>query len=113
MITTEWKTGYCEYAIQSQPNVKVTTLHWQCIARDDDTTQTATNIGTVDAGEQNRVYTLQALQNVPESVMTGWVQQALGAEEVAQIEQNVTEQLDAILNPTTGGLVPEQEDEPA
>jgi hypothetical protein len=72
-IQLTWKTGYCEYQNNEQPNVKVTTLHWEVTGFDDAVAESATGrvYGTVNAADQNRVYTLQALQAVPESVMTG------------------------------------------
>ena len=114
MITIEWKCGYCEYDIEdpAQPagQVKVTTLHWRCIGSDDESGNTASNIGTINAADQNRVYTLAALQAVPESVMVGWVQQALdsGDQTVADIEANVTAQVELLNTPVSGGLTPEE-----
>ena len=110
----EWKTGYCEYLFEDpsdqQGQVKVTTLHWNCSAHDDAYTGYApvTSIGTVDASEQNRVYTLAALQNVPESVMTGWVQQAMnnGEPTVQDVEDALLEQWNNQLEPPGGGITP-------
>lgn len=108
----EWKTGYCEYDIEDdqQGQVKVTTLHWNCEAWDDAYTgyPHATSVGTVDASEQSRVYTLPALEAVPASVMTGWVKQALGDEGVQEIEDNLLAQYNELVAPTKGGLTPSE-----
>jgi hypothetical protein len=114
MIEYEWKTGYCEYLFEDPAdqngNVKVTTLHWNCSASDPDNSgiPPVTNIGTVNAADQNRVYTLAALQNVPESVMTGWVKQALGDEEVASIEEGLERQYNEAAQPSGGGITPSE-----
>ena len=110
MAEAIWKTGYCEYDIEEggTGQVKVTTLHWLCSKTEG--LNAASSYGTIDASEQSRVYTLPALQNVPESVMTGWVQQALGAEEVARIETDLDNQLIEQATPTHGGLSPAPEE---
>jgi hypothetical protein len=123
MMVFEWKTKYCEYAFEDPAdqngNVFVTTLHWTCRARDDgardaseDGSNSVSACGTVDAKDQNRVYTLAALRNVPESVMTEWVKQALDnapeAEEtsVADIEERLTARWNELQQPSTGGITP-------
>jgi hypothetical protein len=114
----EWTTRYCEYNFEDPANpsgnVFVTILHWNCRARDDAIAgdQWVSRYGTVDASDQNRVYTLPALSNVPESVMTGWVQQALDkapAEEqtsVADIEAALLTDWNNLQQPASGGLSP-------
>ena len=114
MTEYEWKTGYCEYLFEDPSNqngnVKVTTLHWNCTVSDPDIPGIpgVTNIGTVSAADQNRVYTLASLQNVPENVMTGWVQQALGDEEVQNIEDNLLAQWNDAIQPSGGGIAPSE-----
>ena len=115
----DWKTGYCEYdfVATANPNqgqgraegqVKVTTLHWTCSAYDDAVTShpPQTSYGTVDGSEQDRVYTLPALSNVPQHVMTKWVHDAMGADEVKNIEDNLLARWQEELTPTSGGFTP-------
>ena len=78
---------------------KVTTLHWRATLVDGDFT--ASSYGTTP-DDQNRVYTKPALENVPESVVIGWIQQALGDEEVARIEQALADNIAEQQNPTSG-----------
>ena len=112
MTEYEWKTGYCEYQFEDPSdqngNVKVTILHWRCTVSDPDMSGIpgVTSIGTVSAEDQNRVYTLSALQNVPESVMTGWVKQALGEEEVQNVEDGLLAQWNDQVTPPGGGITP-------
>lgn len=105
-MAIEWITGYCEYDSNEQPagNVKVTDLHWTCTASDSG--ESVSLVGSVNAAQQDRVYTLASLQNVPQHVMTNWVHQAMGAEDVAAVEANAAAQLEEKLNPTSGGFVP-------
>jgi len=101
----EWKTGYCEYdVVENTNNVKVSALHWACSKQDAEFS--GSSYGSVSAADQNRVYTLAALSNVPEHVMTGWVQQALGEEEVQRIEDAIDAQIVEAKTPTSGGLTP-------
>ncbi len=114
MTEYEWKTGYCEYQFEDPSdqngNVKVTILHWRCTVSDPDMSGIpgVTSIGTVSAEDQNRVYTLSALQNVPESVMTGWVKQALDNSDqtVQDIEDQLLAQWNDAIQPSGGGITP-------
>ena len=110
MAEAIWKTGYCEYDIEEggTGQVKVTTLHWLCSKTEG--LNAASSYGTIDASEQSRVYTLPALQNVPESVMTGWVLQALGEEEQLRIEAAIEADIVEQQTPTHGGLAPTTEE---
>ena len=84
--------------------VKVTTLHWRATLEADGFT--ATSYGTTP-DDQNRVYTKPALEAVPESVVIGWIKQALGDEEVARIEQALLDNIAEQKNPTSGTVNPE------
>jgi len=112
MAEPVWKVGYCEYnnVEDQQGQVKVTNLHYTVDQTDGEFT--AHRYGST-SDDQNRVYTLAALQNVPEQVMVGWVQQDLGSETVAEIEQSLADEIYLQENPTGGGFTPsEPEDEP-
>lgn len=64
--------------------------------------------GTVDVTNQERVYPLPALLNVPEHVMTQWVKEALGPEQVEYIENQLQIRFDESENPTSGGFPPKE-----
>jgi hypothetical protein len=83
--------------------VKVTTLHYRASLTDG--TYTASTYGTTP-DDQNRVYTLPALEAVPESVVIGWIHQALGDEEVQRIEQGLLDSIESQKNPTDGTVNP-------
>ena len=88
---------------ESQGQVKVTILHWRCTEGAGEFT--ASSYGTTP-DDQNRVYTKPALESVPESVVIGWIQQALGDEEVARIEQALLDDIEQQKNPTSGTVTP-------
>ena len=103
MIT--WKTLFCKYNFRGNQAL-VTTLDY-------DTTYVQgdfeTNIkGCVDVSGQKRVYPLPALLNVPEHVMTQWVKEALGPEQVEYIENQLQIRFDESENPTSGGFPPKE-----
>jgi hypothetical protein len=102
-MTSVWSVSQTDYDIDPDSNgqVKVTNLHWRTMLEDG--LYTATSYGSTP-DDQNRVYTLAALQNVPESVVVGWVQAALGAEEVQRIEAALLASIAEQKNPTSGGI---------
>ena len=111
----EWKCGHVEWASEPVANhgngagqVKVTTLHWNCVAWDDahDLGQTVNSIGTVSAADQNRKYPLPALQAVPEATFIKWVHQAMGDDEKNRIEADLATRHQELINPTHGGFTP-------
>jgi hypothetical protein len=100
---SDWTIARTDYVIDPEVNgqVKVTTLHWRTTLVDGEFS--AGSYGaTPDEG--NRVYALPALEAVPESVVVGWAQAALGAEEVAAIEERLLAQIVEQKNPTSGGI---------
>ncbi len=106
----DWKVGYCEYTSKGQTGgqVLVTTLHYNVSLTDGE--YFASSYGTTpDTG--NRVYALPALQAVPEHVMVKWVTDALGEEEVAEIEQRLKNDIELQKNPVDGGFSPSDGDE--
>ena len=102
---SEWSAPAVDWndVEESTGQVKVTTLHWRCTETDAEFT--ASSYGTTP-DDQNRVYTKPALENVPESVVIGWIQQALGDEEVARIEQALLDDIEQQKNPTSGTVTP-------
>jgi hypothetical protein len=106
-MNIEWDSYYCEYDTAGDNSVLVRQIHWTCTATEGSDSYQAR--GSIDTVEQNRVYTLPALQNVPSHVMANWVHQALNHRDpdaVANIEAAVTDGLNEIIAPSGGGLVP-------
>ena len=95
-----WKTKFCDYDLVVD-KAHVTTLSWTCTRQEGEISGSL--YGTVSAADQNRVYTLAALQVVPESVMTGWVKAAL---DVQEIEDAIDAQIAEAQVPTSGRIVP-------
>lgn len=104
MVEYTWKTGHCKYENEGSKKVKVSSLHWTCTGVDGEFF--GSSYGSISAVDQNRVYTLAALQAVPGSVMTGWIKQALGDEDVQRIEDGVAAQIAEKQVPTKGGFAP-------
>jgi len=107
MAEVTWYTKYYDYSVvKESPNgqVQVETLHWRTSLDEDEFH--AESYGTVSTADQSRVYTLPALQNVPESVMTGWVKDAMGTEEVDRVEQSLRDNIAEQKNPQSGGGTP-------
>ena len=100
-----WKAPAVDWQdTEGNPNqAKVTTLHWRCSLTEGEFS--ASSYGTTP-DDQNRVYTKPALENVPESVIIGWIQQALGDEEVARIEQSLVDSIAFQKTPTSGTVNP-------
>ena len=102
---SEWSAPAVDWndVEESQGQVKVTTLHWRCT--EDAGEFTGSSYGTTP-DDGSRVYTKPALESIPESVVIGWIQQALGDEEVARIEQALLDDIEQQKNPTSGTVTP-------
>jgi len=100
-----WSIVQLDYtaSLNDQTDV-VTNSHWQCIDED-------------DAGNQARVYgsvaiptdnlsNFTAYEDITEAQALQWTKDAIGAEEVASIEANVTAQLQEIANPAEASGIP-------
>jgi hypothetical protein len=100
---SDWTISRTDYAIDPDANgqVKVTTLHWRTTLVDGP--YTASSYGSTGSDEE-RVYALPALEAVPEAVVVGWAQAALGEEQVAAIEAGLEAQIAEQKTPTTGGI---------
>ena len=83
------------------PQVKVTTLYWEANLEDGGFMSRA--YGSI-GDEENRVYTLAALEAVPESVVIGWIKQALGDEKVVLIEAGLAADIEEQQTPTSGSI---------
>ena len=104
-MAINWSITQLDYALSldGQADV-VNNSHWQCINSD-------------DQGNQVRVYGSIAIPtddlsnfipyaDITEAEALQWTKNALGTEEVASIEANVTSQLNVIQNPTEGRGAP-------
>ena len=100
-----WNVTHCDYDIVEGGGgqTKVTNLHWSATLQDGDLN--AYTYGSV-GDDQNRVYALPALRNVPESVMVKWVHDAMEPGQQAQIEQMLADDIVEQKTPTSGGLTP-------
>jgi hypothetical protein len=96
-ITTTWivQQMNCYPTYESQTDV-VFNVHWRASATDG--TYNATSYGTVGVTyEAGSPYTPYA--DLTQSQVVGWVQAALGAEQVATIESNLATNIDDQVNP--------------
>ena len=104
-MAINWSIIQLDYvlSLDGQTDV-VNNSHWQCINSD-------------DQGNQVRVYGSIAIPtddlsnfipyaDITEAEALQWTKNALGTEEVASIEANVTSQLNVIKNPTEGSGTP-------
>ena len=104
-MAINWSIIQLDYvlSLDGQTNV-INNSHWQCINSD-------------DQGNQVRVYGSVAIPtddlsnfipyaDITEAKALQWTKDALGSEEVASIEANVTSQLNVIQNPTEGSGMP-------
>lgn len=103
MAEVIWTCAQCEYDNQGGNQVLVTQLHWRADLNEDEYHAGSYGV-TPDDG--NRVYALPALEAVPANVIVGWIQAALGDEEVERIEQGLRDGIAEKKEPTSGGFVP-------
>ena len=97
-ITNTWGVvqmdAYPEY--NGEPDV-VFTVHWTLVATDG--TYTGSVYGSIGTGlTEGATYTPYA--DLTEAQVVGWVQNAMGAEQVAEYEGNVAGQIEGQINPT-------------
>mgnify|MGYP006238517841 CR=1 FL=1 len=81
----------------------VTTIHYT--ASDIDTNNNiGSSIGSVDVklGSQSFI----AFKDITQEIATQWAKDALGADEVKNIEDSIALQINALANPTTASGVP-------
>ena len=105
---SNWTIARCDYDIDPEQNgaAKVTQLHWRATLVEGEFA--ASSYGSTP-DDQNRVYPIPALEAVPESVIVGWAQDALVAEEVARIEAALLADITEQKTPTSGGFSPDSD----
>ena len=97
-----WNVVRTDCAIMENDQVRVVTIHWE--ATDSIGEHSARVYGSVNASEQDRVFTVEAMESANMTAKAQWVKQALG-DEVATYEAALAAQLEAKLNPTTMNFV--------
>ena len=100
-----WSIVQLDYAVSLDGETDVVNnSNWQCIDADDQGNQArvygSVGIPTVDLSN------FTPYTDITEEQALQWTKDALGAEEVASIEANVTSQLQVIKNPTEGSGTP-------
>jgi len=102
--TTTWKITQTDYTISENGLTNVIyCLHWTCSGTD------GTYNGSVYS-TQGVTYTVGSpftpYDEVTQTMMVGWLQDAMGTEAVAATEAAVAAQIEAQKNPTTGSGLP-------
>ena len=100
-----WSITQLDYvlSLDDQTNV-INNSHWQCINSDDQGNQVRV-YGSVEIPTDD-LSNFIPYADITEAKALQWTKDALGSEEVAPIEANVTSQLNVIQNPTKGSGMP-------
>lgn len=100
-----WSIVQLDYALSLDGKTDVVNnSHWQCIDEDASGNQ-ARVYGSVGIPTDDLTY-FTPYADITETLALAWTKEALGDEQVASIEANVTAQLQAIENPTEGSGTP-------
>jgi hypothetical protein len=103
-MAVEWTAVQADWVDDDSPGmVNVTSLHWQALLVEGEYTARAYGAAP-DTG--NRVYTKAALEAVPANIVVNWIHDALGADEVAALEQRLADDISQQQNPTSGSTTP-------
>lgn len=92
-----WAVTSIDYMTRPNDLVVAYKLNWTCAI------DTAVREGSTDVLEQNRVYTKQAMDAVPNTTLIQWLHQAMGSDLVTSIETKVQHELDYV--PANGVIV--------
>ena len=99
MITYDWNCKTVDVHPQEEGQTDVVyNVHWIVTGVDGD--YSATNIGTqvVPLSEGSTFIPFEDLTN---DVVVGWTKEAMGEEQVTQIEASIANQIEALINPTS------------
>ena len=99
MITYDWNCKTVDIHPQEEGETNVVyNVHWIVTGVDGD--YSATNIGTqvVPLSEGSTFIPFEDLTN---DVVVGWTKEAMGEEQVTQIEASIANQIEALINPTS------------
>ena len=108
-VTYEWSFPsldviYNEIDPQTEEPVQnvVTTVHWVYTARDGD--YTASMYSTVNLPPPGAPFI--AYEDLTPSIVQGWVETALGADQVAEMQQSLANSIETQKQPQSGSLPP-------
>ena len=99
MATYDWNCKTVDIHPQEEGKTNVVyNVHWVVTGVDGD--YSATNIGTqvVLLSEGSTFIPFEDLTN---DVVVGWTKEAMGEEQVTQIEASIANQIEALINPTS------------
>lgn len=99
MITYDWNCKTVDVRPQEEGQTDVVyNVHWIVTGVDGD--YSATNIGTqvVPLSEGDAFIPFEDLTN---EIVVGWTKEAMGEDQVDQIEANIASQIEALINPTS------------
>lgn len=106
MTTFNWDCKTVDVYPTAGDNTDVVyNVHWRLTGTSDQVDAegnpyTATVIGT-QVLETENIETFIAFEDLTNETISTWVQDAMGAEEVALLEGNVNNQIDALITPTS------------
>ena len=100
-----WKVSSLDYVVSQDglPNV-ATTIHWR-VSKEDANGNVGSAYGTQGLSGPSP-HSFQAWENLNEAAVLAWLKNAMGAEQVKAIEDNIDAQIAEKANPTTGTGVP-------
>ena len=100
-----WSIVQLDYALSLDGQTDVVkNSHWQCIDSDNQGNKARVHGSVAIPTDDLSNFTPYA--DITEAEALQWTKDALGSEEVASIEANVTSQLNVIENPTEGSGTP-------
>ena len=98
-VTYDWNCKTVDVRPQEEGQTDVVyNVHWIVTGVDGD--YSATNIGTqvVPLSEGDAFIPFEDLTN---EIVVGWTKEAMGEDQVDQIEANIASQIEALINPTS------------
>jgi hypothetical protein len=106
MTTFDWNCKTVDVYPTSGDNTDVVyNVHWRVTGTSDQVdadgnAYTATSIGTQTLSTEE-IVDFVAFEDLTNEVVAGWVQAAMGEEAVANLEASLTNQIDALITPTS------------
>jgi hypothetical protein len=106
MTTFEWNCKTVDVYPTSGDNTDVVyNVHWRVTGTSDQVdadgnAYTATSIGTQTLSTEE-IVDFVAFEDLTNEIVAGWVQGAMGEEAVANLEDSLNNQIDALITPTS------------
>jgi hypothetical protein len=97
-----WNVLRTDCDVVENGKVRVSVIHWE--ATDSIDEHKSRVYGSVSVADQDRVFTVEAMENAAITAKVNWVHEAMEAEEAGTVqgyEAALAAQLDRKLNPTT------------